>query len=415
MFSLAFKSKISYNSLQTWFKGYNLLHSVHSRGLKTYYPKITNRFYDRRTVAAISHDSDLGNVWSRPKNLRLRHPPKSGKTVRQPPYRSDFMNFKVMSGNEILLNLENSEFLRNGELVNALHELSKRRNQDQHDWEVHPYTKLAFDQVKKRLPGFTPKHLSQLCMIMDNLNYNNMDFWEGVSKQILFKLHTFDGRQLTGFLDVFVPEVEDEMEDDIVYMQKEIEKKLKKERANQTLLESIIQIFPAHVKDLTINQLVRVCEVCVQRNLGDERLFKEFLFFYVEKKIKKFSIDQYLKILRVLGEKQYTDDVIFWNNFIFPRIYIEPFNQTDAQRIWDALIALKVKCPDLNCTVPINYIESVMKTFEIVDGFQEKSQEEKDEIKNYGELPDGIRKSIQTHTSLTGMYFAFSQSQNLII
>lgn len=38
----------------------------------------------------------------------------------------DFINFKIMGGNEILLNLDNHENLRNGELVSGLYELSKR-------------------------------------------------------------------------------------------------------------------------------------------------------------------------------------------------------------------------------------------------------------------------------------------------
>jgi hypothetical protein len=39
----------------------------------------------------------------------------------------DFINFKTMaSGNEILLNLDNCDNLRNGELVSALIELARR-------------------------------------------------------------------------------------------------------------------------------------------------------------------------------------------------------------------------------------------------------------------------------------------------
>ncbi len=39
----------------------------------------------------------------------------------------DFLNFKNMTGNEILLNLENAEHLRSGELVGALMELGLRK------------------------------------------------------------------------------------------------------------------------------------------------------------------------------------------------------------------------------------------------------------------------------------------------
>lgn len=38
----------------------------------------------------------------------------------------DFIDFKKMSGNEILLNLDNLEHLRRTEILNALVELGKR-------------------------------------------------------------------------------------------------------------------------------------------------------------------------------------------------------------------------------------------------------------------------------------------------
>lgn len=38
----------------------------------------------------------------------------------------DYMEFKKMSGNEILLNMQNSKYFRDSEIVNALNEFSKR-------------------------------------------------------------------------------------------------------------------------------------------------------------------------------------------------------------------------------------------------------------------------------------------------
>ena len=47
------------------------------------------------------------------------------------------MNFKKMGGNEVLLNLDNADNLRNGELVSGLLELSRREGQNEHDWNSH--------------------------------------------------------------------------------------------------------------------------------------------------------------------------------------------------------------------------------------------------------------------------------------
>jgi len=155
--------------------------------------------------------------------------------------------------------------------------------------------------------------------------------------------------------------------------------------------------------------------VCVQRNLGDKRLFKEFLFFYVEKKIKKFTVDRYVRILRCLGDKKYTEDTIFWNDYIFPRIYINPWNQKDAKLIWDALIALKLKCPELNCEIPIEYIESLLKKFELIDGFESFDQSVKDGIVHFGELPEGVKTKVGTHFKTGTSHKALELAQQQVI
>jgi hypothetical protein len=43
----------------------------------------------------------------------------------------------MSSGNEILLNLDNCDNLRNGELISALIELGKRDAAKEHDWNNH--------------------------------------------------------------------------------------------------------------------------------------------------------------------------------------------------------------------------------------------------------------------------------------
>lgn len=57
-----------------------------------------------------------------------------------------------MSGNEILLNLDNYENLRHGELVGGLCELAKRDKYKDFDWNTHPVTARCVTDLKKRIP-----------------------------------------------------------------------------------------------------------------------------------------------------------------------------------------------------------------------------------------------------------------------
>lgn len=68
------------------------------------------------------------------------------------------MNFKVMTGNEILLNMLNVKYFRNSELVNAFYEFSKRIKLPENEelsnvkWTQHPYFRRVFQRIIMKMP-----------------------------------------------------------------------------------------------------------------------------------------------------------------------------------------------------------------------------------------------------------------------
>lgn len=88
---------------------------------------------------------------------------------KQPIPLHDFINFKNMSGNEIILNLDNCENLRNGELISGLYELAKRDSKQEHDWNSHPVTAKCILDLKNRLPRMNAKNVLQAALLMQNL------------------------------------------------------------------------------------------------------------------------------------------------------------------------------------------------------------------------------------------------------
>jgi len=66
---------------------------------------------------------------ARPAKLKIKTVNIRAKGVKaQATPIHDFINFKKMSGNEIILNLENHDNLTNSELVSGLMELGKKDN-----------------------------------------------------------------------------------------------------------------------------------------------------------------------------------------------------------------------------------------------------------------------------------------------
>lgn len=68
----------------------------------------------------------------------------------QPTPINDFLNFKNMTSNEILLNLDNNENLQHSELVGGLIELTLRDRKQEHDWNEHPITAKCLEDLKIR-------------------------------------------------------------------------------------------------------------------------------------------------------------------------------------------------------------------------------------------------------------------------
>ena len=75
-----------------------------------------------------------------------------------------------MSGNEILLNLDNYENLSNSELIGGLMELGKRDPGNEHDWNTHPITYKCFRRFKETAFLFNAKHIVQMTIILDKLH-----------------------------------------------------------------------------------------------------------------------------------------------------------------------------------------------------------------------------------------------------
>jgi len=67
-----------------------------------------------------------------------------------------------MSGNEILLNLENYASLRPTEICSALIELSKRDGSKDIDWNTHEWVIGTTQQCIKMLPTYTPSVVGYL-------------------------------------------------------------------------------------------------------------------------------------------------------------------------------------------------------------------------------------------------------------
>ena len=159
----------------------------------------------------------------------------------QPTPVHDFLNFKNMTSNEILLNLENHPNFANSELIGGLIELTNRDRKQEFDWNTHPITASCLDDVKKRIGTFSTKHLAQLVTILQRLRITDADLWQKTSVHILRLLHKFKARDFAQFLSLYHADVlDDEGEPMLLSMHK----------TNDIFFERVVGLLPMYVKKM---------------------------------------------------------------------------------------------------------------------------------------------------------------------
>ena len=82
-----------------------------------------------------------------------------------------------MSGNEILLNLDNHENLANSELISGMIELGKRDKNHEHDWNRHPISAKCIKDLKQRIPTLNAKNVLQSSIVLDSLKIIDSEAW----------------------------------------------------------------------------------------------------------------------------------------------------------------------------------------------------------------------------------------------
>lgn len=220
----------------------------------------------------------------------------------QPTPIHDFLNFKDMTGNEILLNMENHEHFVITELLGSLHELGQRKTPNKVDWMTHPIVVSAMKHLKEKIYGLTAKQLAQVPIILDKLKWTDKQMWQSTSENILRLLHKYRGRDMAYFLDLF----------DRDFLDEEGEPYMKFQRTDDVFFERIVALLPMYLPHFNKPQLIRTFAILTKRGLGSERLFNNYIYLQIERQMLSFTGSQYCKILRILSDKGYQEDKVFW-------------------------------------------------------------------------------------------------------
>lgn len=266
------------------------------------------------------------------------------------PPQHDHINFNNMPGNEIILNMVHVKYFSNAELVNSLYELTKRLRLKEnselqaHQWENHPYVGEVIATICKKFHNLNLNHVIVSSLSFDRLTLpENTKIWTMVEQAVEKFLHKLKPVQIILFLDLLNREPN---------------------RTSKEFANKMLTILPIHVNSLSDKSIITLVEICLNKDLVNERLFNYFIYPRIESRIHKYSLSNYIKMLKLLGRLNYQDDLVFWNEHILPNLFNYELNYEQTKDMWEIFIELKVNCPLLDISKYIILIENAIKQFE---------------------------------------------------
>lgn len=137
-------------------------------------------------------------------------------------------------------------------------------------------------------------------------------------------------------------------------------------RGTREFSHKLITILPLHTPALRSKEMINILEICYDNNLQAERLINYFIIPKIEKSVEKFSFENYLYLLKVLAKMKYQDDPIFWSDYVMPCMFNFEMNFSEAKKLWESYLMVKINCPSLELAKYFILIEDILKKFEIL-------------------------------------------------
>ena len=107
----------------------------------------------------------------------------------------------------------------------------------------------------------------------------------------------------------------------------------------------------------------------VKRNIGSQRLFDHYVLLMVEKHILKYSVNLYDRLIRAMADKGFVEDFVFWDRYAFRYVFfnsreddgVRRFSHSEAKKLWDTFVYLKLKCPTLDVSEVLMQLEKFIQ------------------------------------------------------
>ncbi|CAD8096484.1 unnamed protein product [Paramecium sonneborni] len=292
-------SQLWVNQIKYEFRHVSIRSKTNSR--HRYYatkPQQFYRFYEMRKKFDFKND-DLTFPINIPLKQRYAYRPQ--RQFKKATPQNDYLNTEIMSGNEILLYLEQLDNLRINEILNSLERLHKF-NKGQFNLIEHPWVKAALDKAFLEHNHLTKTQFIQLLNIYSNYGIETPEVWIKFEERMLKLLPNIPAKLFGECVRLFME---------------------KSERSSDEFKKQMSLVIPVHLNKMSPQATAKAFEMVYKYNLMTDYLFFDHFHFILRKRFKWFLMERACPLmLRLLREANFETCEFLW-----PEVY----KQLDAE------------------------------------------------------------------------------------
>jgi hypothetical protein len=196
------------------------------------------------------------------KGVKMSTNPHLNLKTPAPPLKThDYIDFRTLTGNEILYNLQNAEHFRPYEYSNAFLTLGLKKGAPPgYDWETNPFVQTALQHGKKKISQLNCKVLTSLAHAWGRLGIKDPELWSLLEKHILRQFGTIEPKGLARCM----------------YAMRFI--------AEDKFWERTTEMLPVYIRKLDAGDVLRVVQALTSRKEPYTDLFAKWVYPQIKEK-----------------------------------------------------------------------------------------------------------------------------------
>lgn len=228
--------------------------------------------------------------------LRYRYSPT--KNIDMTPPSTDLINFKRMTGNEILLNMQNAAHFRDQEVIECLRCFLLQDGVYDHDWEENELFQHFLKRITSKFSGFTSENKAVLIRTFKKLKIKNPDFWQMAFKQFMLIHPSLKGKYF-GYFFVDL---------------------LSRPDCSEELKVEMTKLLPRELETFSANDITASFKIVVDNDLLNERLWHNHFHIIFWRKPRFLRLENFPTLIDYMVKIDYLEETDWWNNSFLPNI-----------------------------------------------------------------------------------------------